>query len=62
MTDSQLKDLADTAGCHWVTLYKWRGGTTYFPQLHKIVDVAAALGYRLTLESTRRRPSIRRVK
>lgn len=59
--DAGLKDLADAAGCHWVTLYAWRSGRTTAPRLDKIAGVALALGYEITL-LRRKRPTLRAVK
>jgi DNA-binding phage protein len=62
-TDSQLDDLAEEAGCTKQTLYNWKTGRVCFPQLHKIVAVAHAMGYELTLQPRpRRRTHLRRIK
>jgi len=63
-TDAQLDDLAEEAGCTKQTLYNWKTGRVCFPQLHKIVAVAHAMGYALTLHlrQHRRRTHLRRVK
>lgn len=58
--DQGLRDLADEAGCHWVTLYSWKSGRVTSPQLNKIAGVAGAMGYELTL--VKRRAALRRVK
>ena len=47
--DAGLRELADEAGCHWVTLYAWRSGRTTSPRLDKIVAVAVALGWEITI-------------
>jgi hypothetical protein len=57
-----LKALADEAGVHWTTLYKWQRGGTYAPRLDKIAAVAIVLGYEIHLKRTAGAPALRRVK
>jgi hypothetical protein len=57
-----LKDLAEAAGVHWTTLYKWQRGGTYAPRLDKIAAVAAVMGYTVVLKRTAGVPALRRVK
>lgn len=57
-----LKGLAEQAGIHWTTLYKWQRGGTYAPRLDKIAAVAAVMGYTIVLKRTSTMPALRRVK
>lgn len=58
--DHEMRALADAAGCHWGTLYSWRGGHTMAPRIDKIFPVARELGYEIKLFGTgRRRPALR---
>jgi len=57
-----LKDLAETAGVHWTTLYNWQRGEVYSPQLNKVAAVAFAMGYVLVLERAKGQPRLRRIK
>ena len=59
--DAGLCELAQTANCHWTTLYKWKSGGTTAPRLDKIAAVALAMGYDIVL-TKRSKPALRRVK
>jgi len=49
-SDAGMKDIAEQAGCHWVTLYAWKSGRTNTPRLDKIASVARVLGYDIILQ------------
>jgi hypothetical protein len=49
-----IKDIAQQAGCHWVTLYAWKSGRTNAPRLDKLAPVARVLGYNLVLSKTKK--------
>lgn len=58
----ELEHIADQAGCHKTTLYKWCHGETCFPRLDKVVNVAQVLGYELTLKRVSKKPILKRIK
>jgi DNA-binding phage protein len=57
-----LKGLAEEAGIHWTTLYKWQRGGTYAPRLDKTAAVAAVMGYTIVLKRNAGKPVLRSVK
>jgi hypothetical protein len=48
-SDEGLRDIAEQAGCHWTTLYHWKGGKTMAPRIDKLAPVARVLGYNIVL-------------
>lgn len=46
------KDIAERAGCHWVTLFAWKSGRTNSPRIDKLAPVARVLGYEIVLNKT----------
>ena len=51
--DEGLRDIAEQAGCHWVTLYAWKSGKTMAPRIDKLAPVARVLGYNIVLQKTK---------
>lgn len=47
--DGQLKQVADAACIHHMTLYWWKTGVTLRPRIDTLVAVAAVLGYEIEL-------------
>ena len=60
-SDEGLKDIAEQAGCHWVTLYAWKSGRTNAPRLDKLAPVARVLGYDIILQK-RKGPVIKHLR
>jgi DNA-binding phage protein len=63
LSDHERKEIADSAGVHWTTLYAWMSVKTRKPRLDTVCRVARALGYEVILKRTsRNRPKLRVVK
>ena len=54
-TDEELRQVAEDAGCHWVTLYSWMAGNVTAPQVRTLFPVARALGYEITLVARKKK-------